>query len=241
MNTYEEWGYPKERIQNMIAKDAQQPWDDKILKRIRRGFQRTAYLAALRQERYSGRERIREQMKRWKIRDEGNPREAAPAFVASRVERHVKDLANLVAPRVHAAAISTIFNRWTTARRFQKRGCISNQCWLVCDAGCEDSIEHSARCSVLQEFGKKVLDMGTSEHHIGLFTLAASTCNDAVVLTKVALLLDSAYTVTNSNRAKGVRPITKKYSMDALKQASIRAVAGYLRSTRLLDNIFARN
>ena len=184
-------------------------------------------------------ERIRRKMKRWKI--EGPPKESAPAFVACRVERHLKQLSNLVAPRVHAAVLSTIFNRWTTARRFQRRGCISNQCWLGCDAGCEDSIEHYAKCPTLRDFSIAVFSMREIDLDIGIFTMAVTTCGLPDMLTKIAILVYAAYTVTNSNRARGERPVRKDYAMDALKQASINAVAGHSKSMKVLDNVFSHN
>jgi hypothetical protein len=53
-----------------------------------------------------------------------------------------------VAPRVTAAVLSTIHNRWTTARRFQRSG-TRHRCVLGC---CEapDSLEHYGRCPVLR-------------------------------------------------------------------------------------------
>jgi len=68
-----------------------------------------------------------------------------PRIVADRVLRRIRYLAACVPPRVLAAVVSTIWNRWTTARGFQKRFTPACCCLLGCPRRAEDPIEHYLR------------------------------------------------------------------------------------------------
>ena len=58
--------------------------------------------------------RIRQRIERWKF--SGRPRN-----VAEELQKNATEVAKAVPPRVSAALFQTAWNRWTTARRFQKR------------------------------------------------------------------------------------------------------------------------
>ena len=97
--------------------------------------------------------RIRAKYRRWKLDDAarhltifGGARERTPAWQCRRAALLLRALGAMVPPRVQAAVFSTMWNRWTTARRFQNRA----KCLLGC-AGCaQDSIEHYCRCPTVR-------------------------------------------------------------------------------------------
>ena len=97
--------------------------------------------------------RIREKLDRWNEYNGRFPGWGLPgpiAHTARRVCRHLQRLPKLVPPRVCAAVFRTVFNGWTTHRRFQQRHLKTNICLLGCQGQAEDSIEHYCRCPALQ-------------------------------------------------------------------------------------------
>ena len=66
----------------------------------------------------------------------------------------MSEMENLVAPRVAAAVWGLAWNRWCTARRFQKK----DRCMLGCGRG-EDSAEHYMGCSIARKVGWAVLKL----------------------------------------------------------------------------------
>ena len=69
----------------------------------------------------------------------------------------IRRLRTLVQPRVLAAMLRTWTNGWCTSRRFQKNGC--------CIFGCkqEDSIEHYARCKVVEDYAFRHMHIHRNE------------------------------------------------------------------------------
>ena len=54
-----------------------------------------------------------------------------------------------------SGGLSTIWNRWTAERRFQRRSSAANVCKLGCSSTAEDSIEHYCQCRVLDAIVSK--------------------------------------------------------------------------------------
>lgn len=79
------------------------------------------------------------------------------AITAATIEKRLGVLRKLVAPRVQAAVFSTLWNRWCTPRRFQRRGCQENQCLLGCGGMAEDSIEHYSFCKAVRAVASSML------------------------------------------------------------------------------------
>ena len=88
----------------------------------------------------------RKRMERWDVGD-------LPAAVAHRAVLSLREAWKLTTPRVAFAFLSTLFNRWTTPRRFQQKG-VCSPCHRE---GTEDSLEHFFFCGrtkvVLQYMG----------------------------------------------------------------------------------------
>jgi hypothetical protein len=83
----------------------------------------------------------------------------------------------LVAPRVAAAVWGLAWNRWCTARRFQKQ----DRCLLGCEDCC-DSAEHYVGCRVARKVGWRALRLPEGndyEQRKKLWLTAADCMNTA--------------------------------------------------------------
>ena len=98
---------------------------------IRRRFQ--AALAGLlrRGEQYFPERRMREKLARWHLT-------VQPRVAAQRALSTLETLRTLATPRISNAVLSALWDRWTTARRFQQ----THACCLQCAPEAQDSIEH---------------------------------------------------------------------------------------------------
>ena len=124
----------------------------KIQDRIKTNFQRIAYGNIKRLEQPVFIYRIREKIRRWHL----------PCVEArSSISRNLCSLRTLVSPRVQSACFSTIWNRWCTPRRFQKRDSGDNRCLLGCGGCAEDSIGHYARCRAVRRTADSYLALGS--------------------------------------------------------------------------------
>ena len=149
--------------------------------------------------------------------------------VARRILRHLAALRDEAPPRLAAAALSTVWNRWCTERRFQRVG----PCVLGC-AGQEDSVEHYARCPIVREFGTQFVRLRIpAQHGIEYFTFAHSVLGDVSVLVRTAIIVYSARRVTEQIRRQD--PAAPQVVQDMLQQAAREAVRGHSRAMRLLD------
>jgi hypothetical protein len=170
-------------------------------------------------------DRVRDKITRWKL-------QGPPAHVSRRILGKLSRLGHLVTPRVAAACLSTLWNRWTTARRFQKRCRRENRCMLGCGGGAEDSIEHYSCCSIVRTVGAGYLRLWTD---IGLstFMLADARIQDDDALICVAILVYATYRSTNLFRPMGgADPSVAK---DAMEQFCRDAVDGHALSRKILD------
>ena len=101
-------------------------------------FQRNAYNKLLQAEPYNPSTRNRAKMSRWDLHDalkhpapsHTSCRQNTPAWQSRRALANLQLLQQLAPPRVCAAALSTLWNRWCTHRRFQKRHLVTNRCML---------------------------------------------------------------------------------------------------------------
>ena len=93
-------------------------------------------------------------MARWHIDGTANQ-------VAHSVYNNLICIGKLAPPKVHAACLSTMCNRWVTHRRFQRRGCALNVCVLGCGVNNphrnpEDSLEHYFHCEHITKAWAKI-------------------------------------------------------------------------------------
>ena len=133
----------------LIAGAAQRPWTQPVLRRIRNRFQ-SVFTAKLKEAAgYNAEERMRQKLRRWNL-------PGRPQVITARATRRIQLLPRLVPPRVAAAVISTIWNRWATARRLQIEG-PDNKCVLGCSPTAEDSLEHYACCPLIRQAARRHL------------------------------------------------------------------------------------
>jgi hypothetical protein len=170
-------------------------------------------------------DRVRYKITRWKL-------QGPPAHVSRRVLGKLCRLAHLVTPRVAAACWSTLWNRWTTARRFQKRGRKESTCMLGCCGGVEDSIEHYSCCATVRMVGTGYLRLW-NDIRMDTFMLADERIQDDDALTCVGILVYATYRSTNLFRPKGGADPT--VAKDAMEQFCRDAVEGHALSRKILD------
>ena len=142
--------------------------------------------------------RIRRKMNRWKLNDHNkhhstspNVRENTPACQAERTTKLLAKISHITAPRVSSAVFSTIFNRWTTTKRYQQK---VKECRFGCGFHDGDSIEHYCRCPVTRGVCRRLLNINP-DHCASLhgFTLCSHTINNRDVLAMQALLIYGVY------------------------------------------------
>merc|ERR1712194_537656 len=103
----------------------------------------------------------------------------------------LKNLGRLVPPRVVAAVWKTMWNVWTTQRRF---GVIRHRCLLGCDRpGNEDGIEHYSRCTITRTLGAKFVGLPVTHHSCWLGNFAVlgvnrGACNDTALAKRAAVV-----------------------------------------------------
>jgi hypothetical protein len=141
----ERHGHTATSIIDDIAGDAEIPWSREVRRKTRTHFQRAVLRHIKHAEAPLAEHRLRGKLERWKL-------DGPPGTVSRQVLRRLQQLQGLVAPRVSACCFSTIWNRWTTKRRFQRRHCTGNGCVFGCPAGAEDSLEHYAHCVIIRDF-----------------------------------------------------------------------------------------
>ncbi|CAK0851209.1 unnamed protein product [Prorocentrum cordatum] len=84
----------------------------------------------------------------------GTVRQQTPRHQASRGHSNLLALCPLDPPRVHCAKLGCIWDRWTTAVRYQRLHL--SRCLLCAVEGSEDSIKHHCRCRVVRRlFGTR--------------------------------------------------------------------------------------
>ena len=135
-----------------LASNAPEPWTAETMQRIRASFQKTVSANILRISMPDVELRMRYKIERWRL-------PGPEARTARQILRRLGRLGALVPPRIAAACFSTIWNRWVTARRFQRRGLPCNRCVLGCPGHAEDSIEHYSRCAVVWAFAARVMQI----------------------------------------------------------------------------------
>ena len=143
----------------------------------------------------------------WKLF--GAARQRTPARAASHCRWRLNLLRDLVTLRAQSAVFSTIWNRWTTSTRFQRRG--------LCVFGCsdhldQDKIEHYCRCPVVRETLSRRLNLDP-EMYANL-TLTHPLVESKETLTIIALLSYGVYRTFNALKQSG--PHRREVAYDAI-------------------------
>ena len=231
MNHFRRVGLSPTTILHNLSRGTPRPWPREVAQHARRATQRTAYQHLLQRLGGDALARTVHKIKRWNFTDPAVP-------LASRILDRMRFLQPLVPPRVQAAVFSTVWNRWTTARRFQTRGV---PCLLGCDCrSSEDSIEHYLRCPLV---------LGAAAARLRLH-LQPDTSFELLMLARqpppgvfhrswylrCAVLVYAVYRVTNTARHRG--QLTPSLTRDALKEGIYEAVRGHPGAMRCVDTVY---
>ncbi len=221
----------KTLIEKAVSKESTDSEDPEREIAIRRNFQKVTRASLTELHKPNHVERMRHKINRWSL--PGNIGHTCP-----RIMRALQRIKELVTPRVAAAVLRTLWNGWTTARRFQKQG--------PCLFGCagrwkEDSIEHYAHCSIVLDFARRALQIdaacGTQRlgHFVTLGLNADKVQEDDLV--RRALLLYAVYRATNLLRHIPMQSLDSVNDM--LLQFAKEGVRGHGSSTAILDGFAA--
>ena len=215
--------------------------DDKREERQKKAHQSAVYQALLSRTLGNPVERFREKLGRWLLGDRSrhhsvpdNTIHATPRWQAERACWIFSRLKNLVPPRVHSAVFGTIWNRWGTTRRYQKRVI---ECRFGCGAQEGDSIEHYCRCGVVKEVGRKMLNIN-SENFVNLhgFTLTSPYINLRDTLTCIGLLIYGTYRAFNCVKHDGGSFGSAKAAYDGICQSIREGAKGHSNAIKVLNS-----
>lgn len=213
-------------VEDAAAGTAVRPWTPAQAVQVRRGFQKAARRMALAGDTYDALAWHRRKLERWGFMDR---RQAARSLA------RLKELHSLVPPRVLAAAIGCMWNRWPTSRRKQRRGC---QCLLGCGVG-EDSVEHYNGCRLTRLAARRWLGM---EFRVSLpmehWMLVAPTCSEVEEVPgwwgRIALLQYAVQRVTNAARDGHRVRLAEVEILRALRQGLLEGARGHHKATTWL-------
>ena len=206
-------------------------------------FQRNVYKNLLQAEKYNPSARNRDKFARWELHNPSKHhappnttcRQNTPSWHSRRALASLQLLKQLVPPRVCAAALSTLWNRWCTHRRFQQRHSTTNRCLLGCGTHAEDAIEHYFHCPIVQNTLQGQLNLSPhlfAHLHSGLLCNANIRTMDQ--LTSVALLNYALYNTTNYLRVHAGTP--SDHIPDMLAQHIREGAKHHPNATLVLDS-----
>ena len=221
-------GITTEATMTELARGAPRPWSTRCQSIINKGFQRQIRHKLLLRERPCAESRLRHKLKRWAL--PGIPRHNATAGL-----RHLRGLNGLVAPRVFSAVFSTVWNRWRTACRFQKRQSAHNRCVLGCGGRAEDSVEHYCRCRIVLDVAYRFLGLRFPDGcSLAYWLQVALALDDKDLQTRTAVLVYAAYRAYNAARHAGdtSEDVSKQMIIQYVKEA----VRGHSASMKIVDD-----
>jgi hypothetical protein len=179
--------------------------------------------------------RHRYKLARWSLRElTVEARFNSPAWRSRRACWLLKCVGKLSPPRVQAAVFGTLWNRWTTARRFQKTA----PC-LLCQEEASDSIEHYSCCRIVREVMARFLRLDTEIYcNLHSFLLIHPAIGTREQLSCISLLIYGVYKLTNSLRPTGA---SCSEPFEALRQAVKEGAKGHSFSMKVLDTRWTPN
>ena len=157
------------------------------------------------------------------------------AWRADRATRMLNLIGKYTPPRVQAAVFSLLWNRWTTARRFQKG---DKRC-LLCDRqDTEDSIEHYSRCRVTREILSRFLRLyETRFATLHTFVLVNPDIDSKGCFVEIAVFhFYGIYRTTNAVRG---RSNVGANFFEAIKQAIKDGASGHQEASRVVDGCWS--
>ena len=208
----------------MLAKGSPRPWPRAVALAVRRGLQRWMTSALEQARPGDAEERMRAKLARWHL-------PGFPRLVAGRVLGRLRDLAGRVPPRVQAAVLGSLFNRWATGRRFQSR--YEGGCLLGC--GGDDSIEHYLRCRIGRDFCRDCIFLDISAADTWDTMMLASCpsryADHYLLWVRIAIL---HYVLYRSVHALRHCPQSPEHIRRVLQQALVEAVRGHPAAQQVL-------
>ena len=174
-------------------------WEDRDLCKAKETFQKEALLALKRALSPQAVERIRNKVERWRGLPFGLT--GLPGHYGNRILKRLHMLKTLVAPRVHSAVFTTLWNGWCSHRRFQHRQWPTNKCRFHCSDSAEDSIEHYCRCPTVLRVARHTfrfcypVEMG-----LDMWALNSVWLDEPYNLRSLALLIYGTYNAFNTFR-----------------------------------------
>ena len=200
----------------------------KCISKVKSKFQSCARIAFVRRDRPDNIGRIRAKLTRWHLA-------GIERHTAERCARLLQRLAKLVPPRVAHAVWRTMWNGWTSARRFQQP---SHHCHLCCNSGAmQDSIEHYAMCKVTGDLCTGFVGLSPVHYsrQLGNFVVLGVNYGkvDDATLVKRAVVVYAIYRATNHLRHA---PSTSHdFIKDLIVQFARESVKGHVPATRMLE------
>ena len=161
-----------------------------------------------------------------------------PAIIANRAVRRLQSLSALTPLRVCAAMLSTLWNRWTTKRRFQQRG----RCVLLCSETAVDCIEHYASCPAVRNAGLRHRNLrlrpwpNALPDFLGLAGPPLRQHPSDSELARGALLIYATYMATNAARHKP--PANMLEAEQMIHQAILEGAKGHDKCACFLREAF---
>ena len=210
-------------------------WEDidpdnraKGIRNVKSKFQSCARMSLARHDQPDKIGRIRAKLVRWKL-------PGIERHTADRCSRLFPRLAKLVPPRVAHAVWRTVWNGWTSGRRFQK---LSHHCALCCGGLAEeDSIEHYARCRVTRDLCTGFVGLSPLHYTRWLGNFVVLGVNhgkvDDTTVVKRAVVVYAIYRATNHLRHKPES--NHDVIQDLVRQFAREAVRGHGPATRMLE------
>ena len=132
--------------------------------------------------------------------------------------------------------VSTLWNRWPTARRSQRRATQEYRCQLGCPGKAENSIEPDSHCAVLHGFASRRLNFHVSGGFLSFWCLVQGS--DPGTRTKATLMAYISYRATNAARRIG--GTTSEYASQMLGQLLYDAVRDHREAAAVVSGSFIR-
>ena len=198
-------------------------------------------------------ERIRNKLKRWQLHNHALTHcppntpliRLTPNWQAHRTSLMLDSLRPITSPRVRAAVFSTLWNRWNTHRRWQRRNHRENVCLMRCSPNAEDSIEHYCTCHTVKQAMRRNLNLDPFYYaNLHSFMFCNTHVNSIETLATIALVIYGTYTTTNMlrNHQEHLSHNTSpNFAYDMLIQNIKNGALHHHASTRILNARWIKN
>ena len=190
------------------------PLTEKAERRYRKGTQNWFARRLLSHDGFCPEMRIRHKASRWRLA-------GLPGPTARRIHKNLHRLKAIAPPRVRAAVLSTLFNRWTTDRRMRSLRACNNGCRMGCPRSAQDSLEHYVHCDIIRQWAERRLPGTSPQQAKEQWMLATAMTDDQ--LGRAAIIVYVAYRTTQHVRhVSGPTPEYIRHYMNQMLHEAIR-------------------